>query len=256
MTYRGLHDMAGWWEWTADAVRMENTVESYRPFIEPGDLVFDIGANRGQKVYVFRELLGARVVAVDPLYSFRDEFVPEFFWKYGNDPGVIWVPRAVSPEAVVTIQVNMFIPEVSSIDTRWMTESAHAPKFGESYYRPSSLIPREVYAIRLDALIALYGVPDFLKVDVEGAEDDVFSTLTRPVPALNMEFHADWIPVRALERMDALAAPGGYQWNYCLDNRGGFVLPEWVCRGKLLDILKQNLTKSGTGSWGDIYGRL
>ena len=37
----------------------------YRQFIEPGDLVFDIGAHVGDRVSSFRRL-GARVVAVEP----------------------------------------------------------------------------------------------------------------------------------------------------------------------------------------------
>ena len=37
----------------------------YRPFVRPGDLVFDIGAHVGDRVAAFRRL-GARVVAVEP----------------------------------------------------------------------------------------------------------------------------------------------------------------------------------------------
>src|SRR5262245_14614026 len=37
----------------------------YRPFIHPGDLCFDIGANYGFKTEVFLSL-GARVVAFEP----------------------------------------------------------------------------------------------------------------------------------------------------------------------------------------------
>ena len=37
----------------------------YRQFINPGELVFDIGANTGSRSKVFMGL-GARVVAVEP----------------------------------------------------------------------------------------------------------------------------------------------------------------------------------------------
>ena len=251
-TYRGLYDMAEWWDWTDEAIETFATMDSYRPFIRSGSLVFDIGANRGQKTYIFRKL-GARVIAVEPLFTFGDEFLPEFHWKFGDDPQVMWVPRAVSSDHIVTINVNRFMPEYSSIDKRWMYESSHAPKFGQTYYVPTSLITRQVQTVTLDGLIAFFGQPYFIKIDVEGAEDDVVATLSTPVMGLNMEFHRDWIPIRALEHMDGL---GEYRWNYCLNNAGQFIMPDWVCRGKLLDYLKTHLTEEGDGSWGDIYGRL
>src|SRR5277367_5145820 len=40
--------------------------EFYSQFIRPGDLVFDVGANRGDRTEVFVQM-GARVVAAEPL---------------------------------------------------------------------------------------------------------------------------------------------------------------------------------------------
>ena len=40
----------------------------------------------------------------------------------------------------------------------------------------------------LDRLIAQHGVPSFIKIDVEGFEDQVLAGLTHPVPALSFEF--------------------------------------------------------------------
>ena len=249
-TYRGLHDMAEWWEWSEEVELQRLNV--YRPFINPGDMCFDIGANRGRKTFVMRTL-GARVVAVEPLFSFGDEFVPEFDWRWGKDKGVMPVAKAVTAERRVQISVNRFIPYVSSMDKAWMTESAHAPKNGQPYYRPGSLIKRNVPGITLDGLIGIYGMPSFVKVDVEGAENSVIATLSTPVPALNLEFHQDWIPVQAMEHMDAL---GPYQWTYALDFQGRFAMSGWTDRVGLLDILDKRLTEKGNGSWGDIYGRL
>jgi FkbM family methyltransferase len=242
--------MAGWWAWSEEVERQRLNV--YRPFIKPGDMCFDIGANRGRKTFVMRTL-GAKVVAVEPLFAFGAEFVPEFNWRWGNDRNVIPVARAVTAERQVEISINRFIPYVSSIDRAWMTTSAHAPKNGQPYYKPGSLVKRNVAGITLDGLVNIYGMPAFVKVDVEGAENSVMATLTTQIPAFNLEFHQDWIPVEAMEHMDEL---GPYRWTYALDFQGTFAMSGWTDRRGLLDILSKRLTEKGNGSWGDIYGRL
>src|ERR1700691_2125052 len=45
--------------------RFQDDVALYAPFISPGDLCFDVGANIGEKTEVFLAL-GARVVAFEP----------------------------------------------------------------------------------------------------------------------------------------------------------------------------------------------
>lgn len=248
-TYRGTHDMGGWWQWSMEVE--EHSLPSYRPFIQRGDLVFDIGSNCGRKTYIFLKL-GARVIAVDPLYTWGPEFVPEFYWKWGKHKDVTPVARAVTKEREVELTINRFMPYVSSIDRAWMTESAHAPKNKQPYYVDTSTVKRKVQGITLDGLIGIYGIPAFIKVDVEGFENEAIVTLTHPVKGLNMEFHRDWIPEKAMAHMDSL---GQYEWSYCLDNRGEFVAP-WMGRAELLDWLPKHLTDQGKGSWGDIYGRL
>lgn len=251
-TYRGLYDMAEWWAWSEEFEA--NAIPAYKPFIKAGDLCFDIGANRGRKTWIMRQL-GARVVAVDPLFAFADgrEFVPEFAWRWGKDRMVKTVARAVAPGRSVTLAINRFMPYVSSMDRAWMTESSHGTSHPEQpYYRETSLVERTVATITLDGLINIYGVPAFMKVDVEGAENVVFSTLSTPVPACNMEFHRDWIPDGAMRHLERL---GRYEWTYALGNAGTFEIP-WATRDSLLTKMRQRLTDEGPGSWGDIYGRL
>src|SRR5262245_8485561 len=48
-----------------DRSRRAAMARLYRQFVQPGDLVFDIGAHVGDRIRVFRRF-GARVVAVEP----------------------------------------------------------------------------------------------------------------------------------------------------------------------------------------------
>jgi len=67
--------------------------------------------------------------------------------------------------------------------------------------------PLQVRAMKLDALITMFGMPDRVKVDVEGAEDVVISSLSQKVPVLCFEWAAEWYAV-SLRVIDHLVGLG------------------------------------------------
>src|SRR4051794_16322556 len=72
--------LRGPWSHLLEIERLRAERRLYRQFVRPGDLVFDIGANRGGKCAAFLRL-GARVVAVEPnpgcVTALRRRFVQE-----------------------------------------------------------------------------------------------------------------------------------------------------------------------------------
>jgi FkbM family methyltransferase len=112
----------------------------YAPFIRPGDLCFDVGANFGAKTEVFLAL-GARVVAFEPQPDCCEE-------NRARNPQATIVPRAVGSTAgTLLLHVG-----------RARTDSSLLPDW------PG---PRdgviEVSVTTLDAAVAEYGLPVFCK---------------------------------------------------------------------------------------------
>ena len=243
------HEMKSpdWWALAERAEIARGHLALYRKLLHDGDLCFDIGANNGYMTWAMRQL-GCRVVAVEPLLAAAPHLVPHLRWRFGDDPLVTILPMAITPSQHAFLQVQKNQPYLSSISVAWTRDSVH-----KVYYNEKSTYKREVPTGTLEGLVETYGVPAFVKIDVEGAEVHVASTLQTAVPLLSLEYHQDWIPVAALNHLDRL---GEYRYNYTLDNRSDFELADWVDTATLLFAMGRRLVPRGKGSWGDIYGRL
>src|SRR5262249_49047905 len=92
-------------------------------FVEPGDLVFDVGAHVGDRVASFRRL-GAKVIAVEPQHA----MARVLRLLYGLNRAVAIEEVAVGREAGrVRILINADNPTVSSISRAFVDAARDAP---------------------------------------------------------------------------------------------------------------------------------
>jgi FkbM family methyltransferase len=152
----------------------------YARFVAKDDLVFDIGSHVGDRVAAFRRL-GARVIAVEP----QPALAMTLRLIYGRDRTVTVVESAVGRESGrVALKLNLDNPTVSTASQAFITAAHDAPGWeGQNWTRTV-----DVLVTTLDALVARYGLPSFIKIDVEGYEAEVLAGLSAPVPALSFEF--------------------------------------------------------------------
>lgn len=190
-----------------DPVRAARMDRLYRRFLCGGDLAFDIGAHVGDRTASFRRL-GARVVALEP----QPLCGRVLRLLYGRDPMVAVVGAAAGEHrGRIVLHVNQANPTVSTAANEFIAAADGAIGWeGQTW---DTRIAVDV--VTLDRLIATYGEPRFVKIDVEGMELAVLRGLTYRVPALSFEFTTIQRHV-ALACMERLAALGAYRFDAAL----------------------------------------
>ncbi len=216
----------------------------YSGFLAPGDLCFDIGANLGNRTRCFRHL-GCEVVAVEPQSSCFAQLTKRF----GADPGTRLVRKAVGRQAgVATLHLS---PDhvLSSLSAAFIERTRTSGRFAASTWNRSESVDMTT----LDELIASYGEPKFIKIDVEGFEAEVLAGLSTPVHMLSIEWTPEF-PENTLACLTRLSQLGDYEFNLSWGESMRFSRPQWRDLTSLRVVIDEFEGESQL--FGDIYARL
>lgn len=216
----------------------------YAAFVGPGDLVFDIGAHAGNRTRSFAAL-GCLVVAVEP----QPDFARLLRAIATRSPRIQIVEASVGASpGRATLLISDRTPTVTTVAEAWRETRAHDPDFAGVRWNRRI----EVDSTTLDVLIARFGIPAFVKIDVEGGEPAVLVGLTRAIPALSFEY----LP-RALDEVERsvarLSTLGSYLFNWSPGESYSLAASRWMDAEALLASLR---TSAAQHQSGDVYARL
>jgi len=213
----------------------------YKQFMQPGDLVYDVGANIGNRTEVFLDL-GAKVVAIEP----QPNCVAKLRQKFEYNPQCAILQLALgSREGMSTLNLTR-TTTIASMNAEWI---ATVKKRRFKKYNWDEHI--EVKTATLDCLMRIYGTPTFIKIDVEGYEYEVLKGLSQPVKALSFEFVPEIIKI-ATDCVAHLSSLGVYEFNWSQGESMHFEFPEWLNAPKIKTLLIQT---QGSSIFGDVYAR-
>lgn len=216
----------------------------YRPLINPGDLVFDVGAHIGDRTLAFAAL-GANVVSCEP------QPLPLAYlrWRSRGNPAVTVLGTAVGEQAgTAELAVSERNPTVSTLSRSWRESIG---KKNQGFAKVAWNQSVEVPVTTLSALIETYGEPHFCKLDVEGHEAAVLAGLDRALPALSFEYVAGTLEV-AHACIARLGQLGEYTFNVSQGERRHLEFAQWVSDEAMRNWLMANESQSSSG---DIYAK-
>lgn len=196
----------------------------YSEIIARGDLCFDIGANVGQTIEALLHA-GASIVAVEPNIN----CLPVLNYQFKDNPNVRIVKKAMGAMPGTAMLHFAGADSTASIREDWPFPNVNKV---------------EVEVSTLDSLIAEFGIPQFIKVDVEGFELEVFKGLNQAIPLIYFEMHGREInlAMQILERLSKIGEIVGVR--VANMNNSSWLIDDYISPDQLINKLGEPLPQS------------
>jgi FkbM family methyltransferase len=216
-----------------------NRKKFYAKFLKAGDTYFDIGANYGNRISPIENIGLGLIVAVEPQKGCCD-------YLRENFKGITVLQNGVGSKAERKTFYVSSDSVLSSFSKDFIAKTGDTRFVGNTWSNTE-----EIEIITLDSLVDKYGVPDFVKVDVEGFEVEVFKGLTKKLKVISFEYTIPELFDNIPPIIEMLNALGDCVFNYSIGESMEMAFDNWKSYEEIIAILKSEDFLS-TG-FGDVY---
>ena len=205
--------------------------------LNSGDLFFDIGAHLGEKSKKILDK-NLKIVMLEPL----PQCVKQLRENFKNINNVQILEKAVGRRVGnMKLEVNSKIPTISTMAKHWKNGRFSNQEWDQKI---------SVEVTTLDRLIKIYGLPNYIKIDVEGFELDVILGLSQKAGIISFEFTSEFLD-QSIKCLNHLEKIGYNEFNFSIGESRKFYT-EWSNTENLISKLK-NESKNNKLLWGDVY---
>jgi FkbM family methyltransferase len=217
----------------------------YRSVVKEKDLVFDVGANIGLKTNAFLDL-GARVIAIEPNPVCAD-IIRINSSKLPAAQNLVVVPCAIGASRGRLV-LNLF-EGANTISSGSDEFTAAALAAGQ---KSSGAI--EVEKTTLDDLISRFGMPDFIKIDVEGMDAEVMQGLSKRPKLLSFEYNLNpGVWPNTLRCISEAKRLGFTEANITTSSESNLIFKTWINLSDLDSAIRSALPSGN--EYGDVFVR-
>lgn len=207
----------------------------YRSFLETNveiKTIFDVGANKGNKVNAFLKM-GFRVYAFEP----EHHSIETLEYRFARNPRVTIIKKGLSNEPGT---LKMFITHsrsgLNTLSDEWM----HSLKNADENRWQKGHTYRNAYEVEvttLDHCIQQFGLPYFIKIDVEGFELNVIRGLSQMPPFISFETNLPEFADHTIKIVEHLyQLDPTIEFNYSIEDR--LELNKWYSYVEMIAFLK------------------
>ena len=210
----------------------------FADLIPRGVLAFDIGTNVGTYANALHSL-GVSVVAVD---ANADCLRHLELMRASHEIQIVHAAVGNST-GLATFNMSDQSDGISAIPTEWL--EALNKHYGRSkqIWNRTATVPM----ITIDSLVAHFGAPYYIKIDIEGYDSFALDGLSTQPALLSFEFHRVCLQ-NAFDCLDKPVIAPGSRFNIHMDGPK-FLFPQWVSK----EDLKKTLQGFSAETYGDIY---
>ena len=201
---------------------LNNEANFYKDILNKNDLVFDLGAHFGEKTEIFQRLV-KKIICYEP----NENLCKRMISRFRNNKSVIIIQIIVSDsKGMVDFTFVEDNEAYSTMLPKGLIYFTHLDK--------KKLNQKKIKSTTLNSEIKKFGIPDYVKIDCEGAEYLILKDLKNPIKLISFEVNLPQYKIEGIKITNSLSSKFDYEFNIRLQDKHSFYYSKNISREELI----------------------